>query len=91
MIALIKLLVNVMPFSSVVVRPRTLRSRPRPGTSKFFRGQGHTSRGQAKDMQVEVKAKDMDQGQRAFFRFQYEISKCGSFGREIMVRKQFMA
>ena len=31
---------------SVVVRPRTLRSRPR--TLKFFRGQGlgHTSRGQ---------------------------------------------
>ena len=38
-------------------------------------------------MQVE----DMDQGQGTFFRFQYEISKCGSFGNEIMVRKQFMA
>ena len=33
----------------------------------------------------------MDRGQRAFFRFQYEISKCGSFGHEIMVREQFMA
>ena len=33
----------------------------------------------------------MDQGQRAFFRFQHEISKCGSFGHEIMFRKQFMA
>ena len=42
-------------------------------------------------MQIEAKAKDMDQGQRAFFRFQYEISKCGSFGHEIMVRKQFIA
>ena len=40
---------------------------------------------------MQVKAKDMDQTQRAFFRFQYEISKCGSFGHEIMVRKQFMA
>ena len=39
---------------------------------------------------MQVEAKDMDQGQRAFFRFQYEISKCGSFGHEIMVRKQFM-
>ena len=46
---------------------------------------------EAKDMQVEAKAKDMDQGQLAFFRFQYEISKCGSFGHEIMVRKQCMA
>ena len=44
---------------------------------------------EAKDMQVE--AKDMDQGQRAVFRFQREISKCGSFGHEIMVRKQFVA
>ena len=43
-------------------------------------------------MQVEAKAKDMDEGQLTFFRFQYEISKCsGSFGHEIMVRKQFMA
>ena len=43
-------------------------------------------------MQVEAKAKDIDQAQLAFFRFQYEISKCcGSFGHEIMVRKQFMA
>ena len=40
---------------------------------------------------MQVEAKDMDQGQRAFFRFQYEISKCGLFGHEIMVRKQFMA
>ena len=72
--------------SSVVVKPRTLRSRPR--TLKFFRGQGLTT--EAKDMQVEARAKNMDQGQRAFFRFQYEISKCGSFGHEIMVRKQFM-
>ena len=40
---------------------------------------------------VEAKAKEIDQGQRAFFRFQYEISKCGSFGHEIIVRKQFMA
>ena len=40
---------------------------------------------------MQVEAKDMDQGQPAFFRFQYEISKCGSFGHEIMVRKQFMA
>ena len=31
---------------SVVVRPRTLRSRLRPRTLKFFRGQGHASRGQ---------------------------------------------
>ena len=45
---------------------------------------------QVKDMQVE--AKHVDQGQLAFFRFQCEISKwCGSFGHEIMVRKQFMA
>ena len=44
----------------------------------------------AKDTQAEAKAKDMDQGQREFFQFQYEISKCGSFGHEIMVRKQFM-
>ena len=42
-------------------------------------------------MQVEAKANDMDQGQRAFSRFQYEISKCGSFGHEAMVRKQFIA
>ena len=41
-------------------------------------------------MQVEAKGKDMDQGERVFFRFQYEISKCGSFGLETMVRKQFM-
>ena len=45
----------------------------------------------AKDMQVEAKAKNMDQEQRASFRFQYEISKYGPFGHEIMVRKQFMA
>ena len=45
----------------------------------------------AKDMQVEAKAKDINQGQRTFFRFQYEISIFGSFGHEIMVRKQFMA
>ena len=45
---------------------------------------------EAKDMQVE--AKDMDQGQLAFFRFQDKIWKCcGSFGHKIMVRKQFMA
>ena len=46
---------------------------------------------QAKATDMQVEAKDMDQGQRAFFRFQYEISKCGSFGHEIMVRKQFIA
>ena len=41
-------------------------------------------------MQVEAKAKDIDQGQLAFFRFQYEISKgSGSFGHEIIVRKRF--
>ena len=40
---------------------------------------------------MQVEAKDMDQGQRVFFRFQYEISKCESFGHEITVRKQFMA
>ena len=40
---------------------------------------------------MQVEAKDMDQGLRAFFRFQYEISKCGLFGHEIMARKQFMA
>ena len=33
----------------------------------------------------------MGQGQRAFFQFQYEISKCRSFGHEIMVRQQIMA
>ena len=33
---------------------------------KFFQGQGH----------IRDKAKDIDQGQFAFFRFQYEISKC---------------
>ena len=38
---------------------------------------------------MQVEAKDIDQGQLAFIRFQYEISKwCGSFGHEIMVRKQ---
>ena len=64
-------------FDNVLVRLTTLRSRPR--TLRFFRGQVHTSR-------------DIDQGQMAFFQFQYEISKwCGSFGHEIMVRKQFMA
>ena len=31
------------------------------------------------------------EGQLAFFEFQYEISKCGSLGHEIMVRKQCMA
>ena len=37
---------------------------------------------------MQVEAKDMDQGQRAFFRFQCEISKCcGSF----LVMKQWFA
>ena len=35
---------------------------------------------------MQVEAKDIDQGQLAFFRFRYEISKCGSFGHEIIVR-----
>ena len=39
-----------------------------------------------------VEAKDIDQGQLAFFRCQCEISKwCGLFGHKIIVRKQFMA
>ena len=34
---------------------------------------------------MQVKAKDMDQGQLALFRFQYEISKCcGSIDHEII-------
>ena len=42
-------------------------------------------------MQVEAKAKDIDQGQLTFFRFQYEISKCcGSCGHEIMLREQLL-
>ena len=41
---------------------------------------------------MQAEAKDIDQGQQAFFRFQDEISKCfGAFDHEIMVRKQFMA
>ena len=40
---------------------------------------------------MQVEAEDTDQGQRAFFRFQSEISKCGSFGHEVIVRKQFIA
>ena len=44
----------------------------------------------ANDMQVE--AKDIDQGQSASFQFQYEIQKCcGSFSHEIMVRIQVIA
>ena len=74
---------------SVVVRPRTLRSRPR--TSKFFEAKAKDTQAEAKAKDMQVEAKDMDQGQLAFFGFQYEISKCGSFGHEIMVSKQFMA
>ena len=36
--------------TSIEVRPRTLRSTPRPRTINFGRGQRHTSRGQRQDM-----------------------------------------
>ena len=72
-------------------RPRTLRSRPRPRTSKFFEAKAKDTQAEAKAKDMQVEAKDMDQGQLAFFGFQYKISKCGSFGHEIMVSKQFMA
>ena len=70
------------------VKPRTSRSRPR--TLKFF--EAKDTQADAKAMDMQVKAEDIDQGQLAFFRFQYKISKCcGSFGHEIMVCKHFMA
>ena len=73
--------------TSLVVRPRTLRSRPK----NFSQAKAKDSQAEAKAKDMQVEAKNINQGQRTFFQFQHEISKCGSFGHEILVRKQFTA